>query len=165
MQNPVYYGAFLVISWINARSAVTNYSKCIRSNSVSWRGVRQIQTVNLQTRTWVSQTRTSVSQTSILVSQTSTLVSQNSTSVRSFRLAISDGNGNMIYNLPVCKSAVCIYVAYRSWHVCHTAWNTEVGLPSFVIQRSLTLEVKTLWTFKLHCFQSKKIVFLSVCIL
>ena len=53
-----------------------------------------MQTADLQTRTWVS--------------QTSTPVSQNSTSVRLFRLAISDGNGNTIYNLPVCKSAVCI---------------------------------------------------------
>ena len=42
------------------------------------------------------------------VSQTSTPVSQTSTSVRLVRLAISDGNGNMTYNLPVCKSAVCI---------------------------------------------------------
>ena len=53
------------------------------------------------------QSRTSVRQTSTWVSQTSTPVSQTSTLVRLFRLAISDGNGNMIYNLLVCKSAVC----------------------------------------------------------
>ena len=45
---------------------------------------------------------------STLVNQTSTPVSQTSTLVRLFRLAISDGNGNTIYNLPVCKSAVYI---------------------------------------------------------
>ena len=66
-------------------------------------GVRQMQTADLQTRAWVSQTRTSVSQTSTPVSQTSTPVSQNSTSVRLCRLAISDGIGNTIYNLPVCS--------------------------------------------------------------
>jgi len=58
--------------------------------------VRQMQTADLQTRA-------SVSQTSTLVSQTSTPVSQNSTSVRLFRLAISDGIGNTIHNLPVCS--------------------------------------------------------------
>ena len=62
-------------------------------------GVRQMQTAILQTRTWVSQTRTSVS--------------QNSTLVRLFRLAVSVGKGNTIYNLPVCESAVCICRAPR----------------------------------------------------
>ena len=33
MQNPVFYGAFLEISWIKPRSVVTNYSECMRSNS------------------------------------------------------------------------------------------------------------------------------------
>ena len=33
MQNPVFYGAFLAISWIKPRSVVTNYSECMRSNS------------------------------------------------------------------------------------------------------------------------------------
>ena len=68
-------------------------------------GVQQMQTADLQTRTWVSQTSTSVSQTTC-----STPVSQNSTSVRLFRLAISDGNSNTIYNLQVC-----------SLHMSHTA--------------------------------------------
>ena len=34
MQNPVFYEAFLAISWIKPRSVVTNYSECMRSNSV-----------------------------------------------------------------------------------------------------------------------------------
>ena len=29
MQNPVFYGAFLAISWIKPRSVVTNYSECV----------------------------------------------------------------------------------------------------------------------------------------
>ena len=33
MQNSVFYGAFLAISWINPRLTVTNYRKCMRSNS------------------------------------------------------------------------------------------------------------------------------------
>ncbi len=37
MQNPVFYGAFLAISWIRPRSAITNYSERMRLNSVSWR--------------------------------------------------------------------------------------------------------------------------------
>ena len=32
MQNPVFYGAFLAISWVKPRSVVTNYSECMRSN-------------------------------------------------------------------------------------------------------------------------------------
>ena len=71
-----------------------------------------MQTADLQTRAWVSQTITSVSQTSASVSQTSTPVSQNSTSVRLFMLAISDGIGNTIYNLPVC-SLQSAYVAHH----------------------------------------------------
>ena len=59
-------------------------------------GARQMQTADLQTCT-------SVGQSSTPVSQPSTPVSQNSTPVRLVRLAISDGNGNTIYNLPVCK--------------------------------------------------------------
>ena len=35
MQNPVFYGAFLAISRINTRSAVTNYRKYMIINSVS----------------------------------------------------------------------------------------------------------------------------------
>ena len=31
MQNPVFYWAFIVISWINPRSAITNYTKGMRS--------------------------------------------------------------------------------------------------------------------------------------
>ena len=42
-------------------------------------------------------------QTRTSVSQSSTPVRQTSTSVRLFRLAISDGNGNTIYNLQVCS--------------------------------------------------------------
>ena len=33
MQNPVFYGAFLGISWIKPRAVVTNYSECMRSDS------------------------------------------------------------------------------------------------------------------------------------
>ena len=33
MQNPLFYEAFLAISWIKLRSVVTNYSECMRSNS------------------------------------------------------------------------------------------------------------------------------------
>ena len=32
MQNPVFYGAFLAISWIKPRSVVTNFIECMRSN-------------------------------------------------------------------------------------------------------------------------------------
>ena len=64
-----------------------------------------MQTADLQTRTWVS--------------QTSTPVSQNSTSVRLFRLAISDGNGNTIYNLPFCivahRFVLSLYILAFSW--------------------------------------------------
>ena len=34
-KNPVFYGTFLAIRWINPRSAVANYRKCMRSNGVS----------------------------------------------------------------------------------------------------------------------------------
>ena len=70
-------------------------ASCLRNVYCLNFGVRQMQTADLQTCTWVSQTRTSVS--------------QNSTSVRLFRL---DGIGNTIYNLPVC-SLQSAYVAHH----------------------------------------------------
>ena len=61
----------------------------VTPKTVSFCGVRQMQTADLQTRTWVSLAKTSVSQTSTLI--------------RLFRLVISDGDGNTIYNLQVCS--------------------------------------------------------------
>ena len=80
-----------------------------------------MQTADLQTRAWVSQTRTSVSQTSASVSQTSTPVSQNSTLVRLFMLAIRDGIGNTIYNLPVCSLQPALQCLSFQTQVCTTA--------------------------------------------
>lgn len=100
----------------------------------------QIQTADLQTHTWDSLTRT--------------LVGQTSTSVRLFRLAISDGNSNMIYNLPVCKSVVCIcrtpllneqsYIRYfKLWLISVTTF--KKGLLNFTI----ILFILKLW-FNVH---------------
>ena len=52
-------------------------------------------------------------QTRTSVSQTNTLVNQNSTSVRLFRLAISDGKGNTIFNLQVyiCRTLSLLRVS------------------------------------------------------
>ena len=84
---------------------VSQTSTSVSQTSTS---IRQTSTPVSETSTSVRQTSTSVRQTSTSVRQTSNPVSQTSTSVRLFRLVISDGNGNTIYNLPVCKSAVCI---------------------------------------------------------
>ena len=52
MQNPVFYGAFLAISWIKPRSVVTNYSECMRSNS-AYRRYRDAYATRSQTQSLV----------------------------------------------------------------------------------------------------------------
>ena len=111
---------------------------------------------DLQTHTSVSLTRTSVTQTCTSVSQTSTPVSQNNTSDRMFRLAMSDGNGNTIYNLPVCKSAVCICRTPGT----HSVWISP-GLGIFWDRTLVVTYAKKLWFLPLCCDLFRFILVLS----